>query len=178
VPFSSVSPAYTGPGPHKVIGFQVSDDGSSDESGPAIIDNVAPELPTAWAAQHGDLTHVFAIDPQLPDYRDAQLALCMSPPHSTRRKAGSCTYGDLSAVLVGGVGGGGGVGVVSATYDFTVIEASTGRVVRSFRLAGSDPRTCPIQIEQTPGHPVEIAEAVDTDALAARLRPLVEGPAH
>jgi hypothetical protein len=69
-----------------------------------------------------------------------------------------------------GVGGNHYVDTVDATYLFKVFEARTGRLVKEFSLRGSvDP--CPSQVD-VPSLP--FARNVDTAAVIAQLRPIVE----
>ncbi|HEX5119399.1 MAG TPA: hypothetical protein VFW65_29765 [Pseudonocardiaceae bacterium] len=172
IPFYSGSPAYAGPGPHLMIGFPLHDDSLSQR---IILNDLPSRLPDAWAADQSDVPEVFAVGPDVSTFQHAQLILCMSPPQVTGRTTGTCEYGDAGAAFAG-AGGGVKIDVVAATYDFTVFESSTGRVVESFRLTGSG-GTCPLQVDLGLGDARKIADIFDGDTLVAKLRPLVEGRA-
>lgn len=173
IPFYSGSPAYAGAGPHLMIGFALQDDSLRQR---IILNDPPTQLPDAWAADQSDVPEVFAIGPDVATFQHAQLILCMSPPRVTGRKTGTCEYGDAGAAFAG-AGGGIKIDVVAASYDFTVFESRTGRVVKSFRLTGSG-GTCPLQVDLGLGDTRKIADIFDGDVLEARLRPLVEGRAR
>jgi hypothetical protein len=169
-PFYAKSAAYTGTGPHRVLGFNLGSDPFILPT-PGIVPPDDPTLlPASWAAGNQD---VFADDPQPIDYQHAQLALCMSLPTVTSQVVGSCSY------TMEDLGGGSGtpVKVVSASYEFKLFEARTGRLVTSFRLSSSDPAYCPIGLSSGELND-KIAAAPDDNTIAARIRPFVEGRAR
>ncbi|CAG7645489.1 hypothetical protein [Actinacidiphila bryophytorum] len=164
-PFSTVSPAYKGAGPHRMIGFQLGSHDSQKWDAPD-----APELPGTWAADRSTTPQVFAVAPGEDDYRRAQLAVCMSGPTVTGRKVHTCSYSVSSLDEVGTA-----YDMVSAYYDFTVFEARTGRLVKSFRIHGGEGNwDCPSAIRSGARG---VAQTFGDDALESRLRGLVEGPA-
>lgn len=161
VPFYSESPPYSGAAPHRMIGLQLDEADEEEVMQPQYL----PSLPTSWASAredgYGTHSEVFQDAPGPFSYERAQLAVCMSR---------SLPYGK-SVVGECGPYEGATLEVVSASYTFKVFEAGTGRLVNSFNLNGTFD-SCPASINLL--GPNYIARAVDDDALAAKLRPLVE----
>ncbi|MDQ0595851.1 hypothetical protein QF037_000196 [Streptomyces canus] len=160
VPFYTASPPYAGAGPHRVIGFWLYNPDSEVSSPP-----YPPSLPPSWASStpdgYGNDAQVFELAPMEADFKQAQLALCMSWPRLTGKAAvGEC--GPYQGVTRE---------VFPADYDFQVFEARTGRLIKSFTLSGSE-NGCPAQI--TLGDKSMLPQAVGEEALAPELRSLVE----
>ncbi|WP_326808660.1 MULTISPECIES: hypothetical protein [unclassified Streptomyces] len=161
VPFYAASPPYDGAGTHKMIGFALYDTDDPEVSGPAY----PPGLPSSWASsthdEYGTKPRVFETAPMEADFKQAQLAVCMSWPRLTGKSAvGEC--GPYEGVTRK---------VFPADYTFRVFEARTGRLIKSFTLSGADDG-CPAQIIL--GDRKKMPQVVDDEALAAELRPLVK----
>ncbi|HEX4226496.1 MAG TPA: hypothetical protein VHZ97_29300 [Pseudonocardiaceae bacterium] len=178
--FHPLSPPYAGPGPHRVLGVDRSLDFPSDLP-PDIVPPDPPTLfPDSWAADYQDtVPGVFTDVPTEVDYEHAQLILCMSVPQATSTVVGTCRYvlGDIGPLPDTGSGPvGSPVDVVSASYQFTLFEARTGRLVTSFQLTSSDPTYCPTGLSMGEMQ-YKIAAAPSVNDIVAKLQPFVEGPA-
>ncbi len=161
VPFYTASPPYAGAGPHRMIGFALYDPDDWEVSAPPY----RPSLPSSWASSipggYGTDPQVFELAPREADFKNAQLAVCMSWPRLTGKSAvGEC--GPYEGVTRQ---------VFPAVYDFQVFEARTGRLLKSFTLSGTE-KGCPAQIAL--GDTKMMPKSVGEEALAAELRPLVE----
>lgn len=165
MPFYRASPAYSGPGPHKLIGFDDEDESNNNN----ILDNDPPDLPSSWTSSgHGD---DFEWAHEQSDYEHVQLAVCMSGPKVTGKVVGKCSYGSLTIGTQPSME----LDLVSASYEFKVFETKTGRLVKSFEVGGSNIDYCPTEVDSRENR--KIAQAADAGELAAELRPLVKGAA-
>lgn len=177
VPFYAASPPYTGAGPHRVIGLNLGDDSEAVPANSTIVPPDDPVFfPASWAADYQDeISDVFVLAPQEADYRHAELVLCMSLPEAIGGVLGTCSYSPEDDAL-----GGGGfpVHIVSAAYEFKLFESRTGHLLTSFRLTSSDRYSCPAGLSSGELNlKYKIAAQPGTDAIAAKVRPFVEGPA-
>ncbi|MFE1796011.1 hypothetical protein ACFW9L_07565 [Streptomyces sp. NPDC059517] len=163
-PFSTGSAPYEGPGPHEALGFQLSDYDQEKY--------IAPDppglFPDAWASNVEGTREVFHPSPEPADYEQAQLAVCMSGPRVTEKRAGVCSYGETFSLV-----GTNDIGMVTARYEFKVFEARTGKLLKAFTMDGAD--FCPKKIDFKGGQ--LIAQGTDNIRLADELRPLIEGAA-
>lgn len=175
VAFASTSPAYTGAGPHLVLGFDLTRD-IDTKLPPNIWPADLPSgFPDRWSAvrDYGFVSNLFAVLPTDADYKLAQLALCMSPPQDVGTAViGTCSYGDeLDGVYAPGTP----VDEVSATYDFKLFAAKTGRLLTSFEVTSAPGDLgCPAQLYQADEETYKIAGGPDSNAIAAKIRPFVE----
>ncbi|MFR9793889.1 hypothetical protein ACL07V_35460 [Streptomyces sp. MB22_4] len=143
---------YAGQGPHPAVLIQL-----DDPSGGLATAHPLKSLPSPWA-------------PRVHDGReDTQLVVCTSP-RSTGRTVGECDYGSLLSAPHR-------IDVVDTTYDVTVRAADTGHLVTTVALrADADPQdSCPTLMPQDA---VKILRAPTPTAIAARLRPVLAGPAR
>ncbi|RLV76014.1 hypothetical protein D3C57_142350 [Streptomyces rapamycinicus NRRL 5491] len=164
VPYNPKSPPYSGKGPHSAtVARVVSHDPRVQTLAPP-----APNLPSGWEP------HVNGDSFGKVDRSRVQLVICMFMPTAKAGEAGmnavpvgECELTDSSDVPVT-------LEVVPASYDFVVYEARTGKKVDEFSLDGaaSAEASCPGVTFSDGISP--IGQAVKDDALAARVRSLVE----
>ncbi len=147
MPYSPGGPAWTGPGPHPAVLFR-----------PGSVPEVeVPQLPQEWTpSAHRGFT---------------RLVVCEHVDRGFRgEKVGDCAY------LGGAPYGNRNPEVFSARYVYRVFEARTGERVAEFTLDGttSPEESCP---ETSYAPPSTYWQRVESDALEAELRPLIEGTA-
>jgi hypothetical protein len=138
--------AYAGPGIHPIRLFK-----------PEVFDaaEVPPHLPNEWESAEADRIQLVVCEHYDPSFRD--------------RKIDSCTY-------VGGYQPSTVAEVRTARYVYRVFEASTGRLVTTFKLNGSTSakELCP---DETYAPARTYRQRVTSKALQDRLKPLVTGSA-
>ncbi len=143
---------YAGQGPHPAVLIQL-----DDPSGSLPTPRPIEDLPSPWA-------------PGVHNGReDAQLVICISP-RSIGRTVGECDYGPLLSAPQR-------IDVVDTTYDVTVRAADTGHLVTTVVLQGNaDPQdSCPAFMTQNAD---SILRALTPTAIAAKLKPVLAGPAR
>lgn len=132
------------------------------DSGPDLLELRFVTLPDGWnPAIKGDATK--------KDIDTIELVVCDSAV-PTGNVMGTCKFDEP--------GMSGSMMVVQAAHTFVVKEARTGREVTRFSMQGTADveGSCPTMAMDSGG--TLIAQGVSDDAVAAKLRPLYEGPAR
>lgn len=107
------------------------------------------------------------------DAAGVELLVCGEGSKGTRR-IGSCQYSSLGIRTET-------YPLYTQTYDYTVYELSTGKVVRTLRsVDGTGARSCPYRLNGsvTGEEPTKVYARADTDRAEDLLRELVTGPAR
>ncbi|MCF0082756.1 hypothetical protein [Streptomyces lomondensis] len=134
------------------------------DSGPATLELQYVTLPDGW-----DPEVDFDWSDEEEDHNKVQLVVC-DDAVATGGVIGTCEF-DYPGMS-------GSMDVVQADHTFVVREARTGREVADFRMQGTAgaEESCPSSAMDSGN--TQIAQAVNDDAVAAKLRSLYEGPAR
>ncbi|MET9832834.1 hypothetical protein ABZ078_26860 [Streptomyces sp. NPDC006385] len=156
-PYNPDSTPYEGKGPHPMTIVH-------HDSGPATLELQYVTLPDGWNPEID-----FDWTDEEEDHNKVQLVVC-DDAVTTGGVMGTCTF-DYPGMS-------GTMDVVQADHTFVVREARTGREVAEFSMQGTAgvEESCPSSAMDSGN--TQIAQAVNDDAVAAKLRSLYEGPAR